>query len=151
MNFSFPYRREPDAEPSPAAPDRPVFRPKIPLRLLGPTGLDAFTTALVDSGADETVVPYSFAKSLDVKLDRRSQWLYAADGRPVRVRYGVVELVIARDGLSYHWTSKVAFQKDRPYSVLGFAGCLDRMTVSFDGPNQQVHITTPDPEGPDLG
>ena len=43
----------------------------------------------------------------------------------------------------YTWEAIVGFQKNRPYSVLGYAGCLDRFDVRFDGPNRRVLITTP--------
>jgi predicted aspartyl protease len=141
----FPYRRQPDIDPSPAAPDEPVFRPKIPLRFVGPRGDHWLTLALVDTGADEAVVPLSAARALRVELDSKIHALYGADDRPIQVRYGVVELTIADGESLYRWDSKVAFQARRRYSVLGRAGCLDHLSVNFDGPNRRVIITTPDP------
>jgi hypothetical protein len=145
--FTFPYQREPGIDPSPAAPDQPVFRPKIPLRLIGPHGDDALTFALVDSGADDSVVPLSLARPLRVRLDSKVTALYGANDRPVLVRYALVDLVIGRGEQLYRWQARVGFQERRRYSVLGRAGCLDLLNVAFDGPGRQIVITTPDPEG----
>jgi predicted aspartyl protease len=143
--FTFPYRHQPDVEPSPVAPDVPVFRPKIPLRLAGPHGNQWLTYALVDTGADETVVPLEAARTLRVDLNSKIPILRAADNKVIQVRYGIVELSLGNGAEGYTWTSMVAFQKGRPYSVLGRAGCLDRLDVRFDGPNRRVIITTPTP------
>ena len=143
MIFTFPYRLQPDIDPSPAAPDEPVYRPKIPMRLAGPHGDQSLTLALVDTGADETVVPFTLAKPLRVKLGSKVDALYGASGRPFQVRYGIVELSIGDGANVYSWQAKVAFQQGRRFSVLGYAGCLDRLGVRFDGPNRRVIITTP--------
>jgi hypothetical protein len=144
VNFTFPYRLQPDVEPSPSAPDEPIYRPKIPIRLRGPRGDHALTLALVDTGADETVVPLSLAGPLRVKLGSKIHVLYDAGGRPNQVRYGVVELTIGDGTRFFGWQARVAFQQGRRYSVLGRAGGLDRLSVTFDGPNRRVVIATPD-------
>ena len=144
MIFTFPYRHQPGVDPSPAAPDEPVFRPKIPVRLRGPRGDDALTFALFDTGADETVVPLSLAKPLRIRLGSKVYAFYDAGGRPNPIRYGVVELSIS-NGVDLHsWQAVVAFQQGRRYSVIGRAGCLDRFDVRFDGPGRRLVITTPD-------
>jgi predicted aspartyl protease len=143
--LTFPYRLAKGVDPSPAAPDAPLFRPIIPVRFVGPHGRDALTLALVDTGADESVLPHYLARTLGVKLDSKYHALFAANGKPFLVRYGVVELQIARPGVGiYGWKAKVGFQEKRPDTVVGRAGCLDRLSVHFDGPNRQVIVTTPD-------
>ena len=146
MILTFPYRLARDVEPSPAAPDLPVFRPVIPVRFVGPHGLDALTFTLVDTDADETVLPSSLARTLGVALGSKLYTLVAANNRPFVVRYGVVELQIARPGVgAYRWRARVGFQERRPDTVLGRAGCLDHLAVTFDGPNRRLAIATPDP------
>lgn len=143
MIFPFPYRHEPGVDPSPSAPGEPIFRPKIPVRLNGPRGDDALTLALVDTGADETVVPFSLARPLRVRLGSKVHVFFDAGGRPNQIRYGEVEFTIGNGADAYSWRAMVAFQQGRRYSVLGRAGCLDRFDVRFDGPNRRVIITTP--------
>ena len=126
------------------SPDRPVFRPKIPLKIHGPRGDQIVAIALVDTGADETVLPASSARTLRVQLGSRLHFLRAADNKSIPVRYGAVSLTISQPGVGeYTWNATVAFQAKRQYSVLGYAGCLDHLDVRFDGPNRQVVITTP--------
>jgi hypothetical protein len=142
--LTFPYRLQPGVDPSPGSPDEPVYRPKIPVRLRGPLGDDALTFALVDTGADETVVPLSLAGPLRVELGSKVHALYDAGGRPNPVRYGDVELTIGDGSNSCSWRARVAFQRGRRSSVLGRAGNLDRLTITFDGPKRRLVIVTPD-------
>lgn len=145
MILSFPYRLATGIDPSPAAPDVPLFRPIVPVRFVGPRGSDALTFVLVDSGADETVLPHHLARTLGIKLDSKYHALFAADGKPFLVRYGTVEHQIARPGVGIHaWKARVGFQEKRPDTIMGRAGCLDRFDVRFDGPNRRLTITTPD-------
>jgi hypothetical protein len=142
--LTFPYQEQVGVDPSPASPGRPVFRPKIPLKIHGPRGDMVVAIALVDTGADETVLPASSARALGVKLGSRTHFLRAADNKAIAVRYGDVSLTISQPGVGeYTWNATVAFQAKRPYSVLGYAGCLDHLDVRFDGPNRRVVITTP--------
>ena len=89
MILTFPYRLARGVNPSPAAPEVPVFRPIIPVRFVGPHGLDALTFALVDTGADKTVLPSSLAGTLGVvpgsKLHPRRRQQSAVRG-PIRDR-----------------------------------------------------------------
>ena len=145
MILTFPYQEQRGIDPSPATPDQPVFRPKIPLRILGPRGDHFVGLALVDTGADETVLPLAAAKTVRAKLDSKVHALYGADDRPIQVRYGIVTLTIGQPGVGeYTWNAKVGFQDRRRYSVLGRAGGLDLFDVRFDGPNRLVIITTPE-------
>jgi hypothetical protein len=142
--LTFPYQEQVGVDPSPAAPDRPVFRPKIPLRIHSPRGDQIVAIALLDTGADETVLPASSARTLGVRLGSRIHFLRAADDKAIAVRYGAVSLTISQPGVGeYTWNATVAFQAKRRYSVLGYAGCLDHLDMRFDGPNRQVAITTP--------
>ena len=131
MNFTFPYQEQRGVDPSPAAPERPVFRPKIPVQISGPRGDHSIAVALVDTGADETILPLSVARPLRVRLDSKIHSLRDANNNPIYVRYGVVRLTIAQIGVGeYTWETKVGFQKYRRYSILprgrdllhGFAG-----------------------------
>jgi predicted aspartyl protease len=142
--LAFPYRIAADVEASPSAPEIPVYRPMIPLLLIGPHGRQALTFALVDTGADDTLLPMYLVASLGIKLESKVYALFGASGRAIQVRYGIVEIEMARPEIgSYRWEAKVGFQAVRPTSVLGRAGCLDRLGTFFDGPNRQVVITTP--------
>jgi hypothetical protein len=143
--LTFPYQGQWGIEASPAAPDHPVFRPKSPVKILGPRGDHFVGLALVDTGADETIIPLSAARTLRVKLDSKVHAVYGADDRPIQVRYGIVSLTVSQPGIGeYTWNAKVGFQAKRRYSVLGRAGYLNLFDVRFDGPKRQVVITTPE-------
>ncbi len=99
MIFIFPDQEQRGVEPSPAAPDRPVFRPRIPLKISGPRSDHSIAVALVDTGADESMLPLSVARYLRVRLGSRLYTdLRDASNRPIPTRYGVVRMTIAQPG-----------------------------------------------------
>ncbi len=143
MILTFPYQRIPGVQSSPAAPDRGIYRPRIPLKISGPAR-EHVAVALVDTGADEIILPYNLAALLVIKLESRLHYLMGLSGKLVPVQYGMVRLQIGRPDVGqFAWDAKAAFQENRPYPVLGYAGCLDRFSVNFDGPGRILTITTP--------
>ncbi len=142
MRFTFPYLRF-TVDPTPADPSTSVYRPAVPLHIYGPSG-DAFSLALVDSGADETILSGGLLKPLGVVIapgDRAD--LRAANNRPLPVLYGTVDLEIARGRRSHRWSARVGFSPLLDRSILGRSGGLDHLVVKLDGPSRTVTITTP--------
>jgi hypothetical protein len=142
VRFTFDYRPQ-TVDPTPGDPSTIVYRPAIPLWIFGPTG-EAFSLALVDSGADETILAGSLLRSLGVVIapgDRGD--LRAANDRPLPVLYGSVDLQVGRGRRSHRWTARVGFSPRLERSILGRSGCLDRLIVTFDGPRRRVTVATP--------
>jgi hypothetical protein len=103
-----------------------------------------FGRALVDPGADDTVLPLDAAELLAVSF-------YPATGHSLRwrgqrhpLRYGQVTLELADDeGGVLAWPAVVAFT-NAPirYPLLGICGCLEFFDASFRGTERLVELQT---------
>lgn len=132
----FAYRQLPSGpNPPPTAGTSPVkVRPLITVTLAaitGPLPPRTFGSALIDSGADDTVFPVDAADSLKVATVPSGQQIVWR-GRPHPVRYGKVILSID-DGREYcRWEAMVAFSPAPiRYPLLGNRGFFDRLDVRF--------------------
>ena len=104
----FAYQRY-EVEASPAFGGGLLYRPEIPLRVIGQTG-DANFFALVDTGADGTLIPRSLGERIGVDLD---------DSQPTSVRGfsgqdevlvvpGRVTLELRQGSTLHRWETTVA-------------------------------------------
>ncbi len=149
MSLRFPYQAEPLAGPappslSPGAMAR--YRPLVPLRIRAPaTGLFRdYSQALVDTGADDTIFPLSIAQVLnvsllpDVPVASSIRWR----GSRYPIRFGSVLLEVSDGRESWSWPALVAFTAAPiRYPLLGQAGCLQYLTVTFFGPDRSFSST----------
>jgi hypothetical protein len=129
----FPYERV-EAEPSFADPSPFVYRPVVPVTVVG-LSMAFPTKGLLDTGATETVLPaYLFENGLIDPAFREGEegLLFGADGRPFRVVYGTVDLAIRLGRKVRRWHAKVAFHPTRKDVLLGDAGFLRYFTATFN-------------------
>jgi predicted aspartyl protease len=114
-----------------------IVRPVITIRIAGSRSA-ARWDALVDTGADETLLPLSLAELLGVELDAEGTSLAAGiSGDKLTIHYGEVEFQIAEGIEEVKWRSTVGFvefgNSDEEIIVLGHSGCLDFFTAIFNG------------------
>jgi len=133
----FPYLDEPLYAPAPPSlPDdaQRRWRPLIPLSVRGANGRSvAFGRALVDPGADDTVLPLDIAELLAVSFYAATTHSLRWRGQRHSLRYGDVTLELADDeGNVLAWPAVVAFT-DAPvrYPLLGICGCLEFLDATF--------------------
>lgn len=142
MNYRFTKY---DVDPTPTSPRGEVYRPQVVLRLSGPAG-DLFLLALVDTGADETIVPYSVADQIGIQVDdQRRNRAGGITGQHLELLAGQVELEIIGSDQSFRWSGPVSFAKfespDDECAILGHVGTLRYFTATFDGERQQGTLT----------
>jgi hypothetical protein len=131
-------------QPSPKTPSGILHRPKIPLRIIGGTGLLP-TSALVDPGSDETLLPLSVGKLIGAKIDPTQSWqVEGIGGQVVAVILGEVDFELTDGKQTFRWSAKIGFvdfadPKDE-VTVLGHAGFLDYFRVIFDGHRRKLEI-----------
>lgn len=140
----FPYKRY-SINASRIIPRNVLYRPMVPLRILGPKD-DVYFWALVDTGADETLLPRSIGEALGIKIDdKQSGWIGSFGGGRLPVAPGEVELELSRDGQTIKWSAMIGFvpfeDPAEEIALLGHAGCLELFHVLFDGEAQQLEIT----------
>ena len=117
--------------------------------VIGPPGT-ASVLALVDTGADVTLLPRSIAGRIGATVEDTVRWPVGGfGGQVIEASPGDVELGITWDGSSIRWKATIAFV-DYPAgaeesSILGHAGFLDFFRVIFDSPAKELEIQlTPD-------
>lgn len=114
-----------------------LFRPEIQVRVVGPNR-SRLLWALVDTGADYTVLPLSVERFCGIQttaLPVPFLRTFAGDAMETRVGEATLEL---RQGSEFiRWTADVQFydfhSATRETVVLGHAGFLDYFTALFDG------------------
>jgi hypothetical protein len=101
--------------------------------------------ALVDSGADVTLLPRSVASSIGAAVDDTIRWPVGGfGGQVIDASPGNVDLEITRDGSTIRWNATIAFVNypagAEEVSILGHAGFFDFFRVLFDGPAKELEI-----------
>lgn len=142
--MKFPYREYITTFPG-TSDFRLILRPVISVQIGGPAH-ELRCDALVDTGADETLLPLSFAKVLGVELDE--EWTSQAagiSGDVLTMHYGDVRLRLQAEGESVAWRTTVGFvdfgSSHDEVIVLGHGGCLDYFTAVFHGELGHLELT----------
>lgn len=121
-----------------------IVRPVISVRVVGKAE-QARCDALVDTGADETLLPWSLARLLQVDFEEHTSQAAGISGEPLTIHYAPVELSIAAEGETITWKTLVGFVEfggtEQEIAVLGHGGCLDYFTATFDGENAELELT----------
>jgi predicted aspartyl protease len=143
--MKFPYREYISQFPG-TADFRLILRPVITVRITGPTST-ARWDALVDTGADETLLPLSLAELLGVELDQdATSQAVGISGDRLTIHYGDVEFQIAAESETVTWRTTVGFvefgSSEDELIVLGHGGCLDYFLARFDGETAQLELTS---------
>ncbi len=101
-----------------------------------------FVRALVDSGADDTVLPLDVADLLGVSFLPATGHSLRWRGQRQPMRFGQVTLELADDeGNALAWPAVVAFTNTPiSYPLLGICGCLEFFDVSFRGADRLVEL-----------
>lgn len=146
MILRFPYLDEPlYASPPPSLPDNVQrrWRPLIPLSVqaLNRRFL-TFGRALVDPGADDTVLPIDIAELLAVSLYPATSHSLRWRGQRYLLRYGDVKLELVDDeGNVLAWPATVGFTAAPVrYPLLGICGCLEFLDATFRGAERIIEL-----------
>jgi len=129
---------------SPTAPSGIVYRPVVPLRIIG-TAAAVFSWATVDTGSDDTLLPLSVGYLVGAKLDASQTWnLEGIAGQTLSAVLGEVTLEVRGGNQIFRWLQKVGFvdfsnPQDEVF-LLGHAGCLDYFRITCDGHRRELEI-----------
>lgn len=114
-----------------------IFRPEVPLRIHGPNGFASYM-ALVDTGADNSILPLSIAVQLGIPTESaKGPGATAFGGQQLSLSFADIRLQMSDDQDSWRWPARVYFydfHDDEPETiVVGHEGFLDYFTAIFDG------------------
>lgn len=120
-----------------------IYRPTIPIVLKYRTNF-ILVEALVDSGADQTILPVEIATTLNIPLDASSVTSFlGAGGNSFEVYRSqvLVQHILRAPGFRpIQWGTKVYFTQSQPTILLGQDGFLNRFRVTLDGIKKQIEI-----------
>ena len=122
-----------------------IFRPTVPIIFKNKSKFIQ-TEAVIDSGADFTILPIEIAGILDIKLDGRTKRTFHGAGSNSFTVYPSpisVEHLIRQGGFrTLAWKTKVFFAEAEPAILLGHKGFLENFRVTLDGKRKEVEITS---------
>ncbi|MEK9132527.1 MAG: hypothetical protein AAB606_02360 [Patescibacteria group bacterium] len=122
-----------------------TFRPTVSIMFKNKSRF-IFTEAIIDSGADFTILPIEIAGMLDIKLDLRTKaTFHGAGSNPFTVYPSPLEIehILRQGGFRpIQWKTKVFFAESQPGILLGQKGFLERFKVTLDGQRKEVEINT---------
>jgi hypothetical protein len=135
-----------------AAPDSDDFllilRPEIAVTVVGPAG-SATYSGLVDTGSDNTILPFSIAHDLGIQVQPApGPPANVFGGHQVQLLVGEITLQIQDENEIVRWRDIVSFfdfqQRDDETVILGHSGFLDYFTATFDGKAGALTLTAND-------
>ena len=142
--MKFPYSSY-EVEPTAAHADvSVVYRPVIPFRGIGKTDVAVFY-GLLDTGADETVLPQAIADLIGVVVDPTQTSVATSASGELPIVYGKVTLEIGKGKGRYRWQATVGVV-NQPWqeAILGHAGFLHYFNAVFSWSKREVRLTRND-------
>ncbi|OGC81792.1 MAG: hypothetical protein A2V81_01640 [Candidatus Abawacabacteria bacterium RBG_16_42_10] len=120
-----------------------LYRPSIPITFQN--GSKSITVeALIDSGADFTVLPIEIAGVLGIKLNiKNKESFQGAGGNPFNVYPSPTKLehILRQDGFRpINWKANVYFAESQPMILLGNKGFLDQFEIRLRGKQREIEI-----------
>jgi hypothetical protein len=133
--LKFDYLRIPFLTGAPALP-----RPVLKVRVIGPSDW-AVAWMLVDSGADETVLPQRFLERLGVSFSSERAVLGGMGQDRIEGKVGSVAMEFGIGQFSFN--SRVIAGPDMPIPVLGHRDFFERYFVCFEAGRRQFLVSEP--------
>lgn len=129
-------------EPTPGRPGvSVVYRPIIPLRVVGTAG-GATVYGLLDTGADETLLPQVVSDLVGIVVDPRHTGTILSASGEMTVTYGTVILEFGQGRERQRWQTMVGVvQQPWQEALLGHAGFLRYFDVTFLGGKREVRLS----------
>jgi len=136
----FPYHPY-EVHPTPWFPDGIVYRPMVPLRVVSGMG-GTTVVGLVDTGADETILPDFLVRTLGIDVDRRKTAAFRGVGeQSIQGVFGDVTLEVRQGRRSERWEATVAFISGPTVAILGRHGFLEHFRATFDDQERKLTLS----------
>ena len=123
MSFSFKYK------PIKLKSGRGIYRPLIPLTLVGAEHLDVL--AVLDSGSDMTVLPKEIAEVMNIKYFEEDE-LFGITGAKVKAKIGRITISFGKNREIYNFQIPVVVpDKENISVIIGRIGFFDNFKITF--------------------
>ncbi|MCI0739253.1 MAG: retroviral-like aspartic protease family protein [Gemmataceae bacterium] len=135
---------DPNKPPPPSLPAgaQVRWRPLVRVRVIGPGRRHwDCDKALVDSGADDTLIPYHVAKMIGAQLLPDQGHAHHWRGMRYALRFARVELELTDDVSVWRWPALVAFSPAAiRYPLLGHCGFMEYIETRFLDADRRVEL-----------
>lgn len=122
----------------------PIFRPCVPVTFHFEKGAFTIGSALVDTGADMTVLPMDIAQSFDVGLSETDGVRIKSAGGgafvAVRSKERIDQSIEVQGFRPCRWSGHVYFAPRQSIALLGHEECLEYLNLLFKGPQRRLVI-----------
>jgi predicted aspartyl protease len=135
MVLSFNYHRLPNKK---GVDNR---TPSIPITLNGRIKTKIQVYALIDSGADISVIPKALAEFLDLDLSGETNISYGIGGE-IKVKESKMNITINKNHEEYHYTIpvQIILTGEEPPIILGRRGFFDKFVITIDERKQKIRL-----------
>lgn len=122
-----------------------VYRPTLPITFQFGDIKIPVTDALVDTGADQTLLPLAFAIQFGFQFDLKKdgeEWSGAGGGK-FRVFFAPepIKFILEQTGFrKILWSGAVTFTLKQPTILLGHRGCLEHLDIMFRGKQKILEV-----------
>lgn len=118
-----------------------IRTPTIPITLKGESSFPVEVMALLDSGADISVIPKGLADVLNLKLSEEVQSSFGIGGE-IKVKNSNMTVIIKKNHENYNFTVpvQIILNGEDPPIILGRKGFFDKFIISFDEEKQKVQL-----------
>jgi hypothetical protein len=135
----FPYRQY-EVLPTPGNSAGFLYRPLIPIRVIGPTGVQV-VLGLVDTGSDVTVLPSFLLPIIGAAFNAEESAVFrGVGGQEVTAHYSSVHLALDHADGSYRWPATIGFLDGRDVAILGYSGFLEHFQATFNSERHRLTL-----------
>lgn len=122
-----------------------IYRPTLPITLHYGDVAIPVSDALVDTGADQTLLPLEFAIVFGFRFDLKENgevWSGAGGGKfhvfsaPMPIHFTLEQ----RGFRTIRWTGMACFTLEQPTILLGHKGCLEYLDVTVRGKKREIEV-----------
>lgn len=122
-----------------------VQRPTLPVTFTYGKVSIPYADALVDTGADQTMLPLEFATSFGFSFDLKrdgEEWNGAGGGKFIVYHSPKpIQFSIEQNGFQkIEWEGHVCFTLKQPTILLGHRGCLENLDLIFRGRQKVLEV-----------
>lgn len=135
MVLSFNYHRLPNKK------GNDQRTPTIPITLKGLAKTPIRVYALIDSGADISVIPKALAEVLDLDLSGKEEISYGIGGE-IKVKNSKMSVIIKKPREEYNFEIpvQVVLTGEEPPIILGRAGFFEKFIITIDEARKKIKI-----------
>lgn len=117
-----------------------IRTPTIPVTLKGDSSFSMKVLALVDSGADVSVIPKGLAEVLNLDLSKETQISYGISGE-VKVKNSNMTITVQKNREKYTFAIPVqVILDDSAPIILGRQGFFEKFIITIDEKNKKVQL-----------